>query len=61
MKSALHRCAERARHRRFTEYYEHEYWDIALRDFGLFIAAVSLFLLATQYARRTGHETALAA
>lgn len=43
------------------EYYEHEYWDIALRDFGLFIAAVSLFLLATQYARRTGHETALAA
>jgi hypothetical protein len=31
---------------------ENEYWDIALRDFGLFVAAVSLFLLATKYARR---------
>ena len=26
-----------------------EYWDIALRDFGLFLGAVALFRLATVY------------
>ncbi|HZP31207.1 MAG TPA: hypothetical protein VFC99_19815 [Acidimicrobiia bacterium] len=36
---------------------ENEYWDIALRDFGLFLGAVSLFLLATKYARRPAVES----
>jgi len=41
---------------------EDEYWDIALRDFGLFIGAVSLFLLATKYSRRhVRDDTVLAA
>jgi hypothetical protein len=31
---------------------ENEYWDIALRDFGLFLSAISLFFLAVKYARR---------
>jgi hypothetical protein len=32
-----------------------DYWDIALRDFGLMLGAVTLFLLANKYrtARRT--------
>ena len=29
--------------------HEHEYWDIALRDFGLLLGAVALTALATQY------------
>jgi uncharacterized membrane protein YphA (DoxX/SURF4 family) len=29
-----------------------EYWDIALRDFGLLIGALALFLLSNAYARR---------
>lgn len=29
-----------------------EYWDIALRDFGLMIGALALFLLSNAYARR---------
>jgi hypothetical protein len=29
-----------------------EYWDIALRDFGLMIGAIALFLLSNAYARR---------
>ena len=42
---------------------EHEYWDIAVRDFGLLIAAASLTLLAVRYGplvgRRVhgGHDT----
>jgi len=28
---------------------EHAYWDIALRDFGLMLAAVALVALATRY------------
>jgi hypothetical protein len=31
-----------------------EFWDIALRDFGLFVGAVTLVLLATKYARQRG-------
>ncbi len=29
-----------------------EYWDIALRDFGLMVGALALFLLANAYSRR---------
>ncbi len=29
-----------------------EYWDIALRDFGLMMAAVALFLLSNAYGRK---------
>ena len=29
-----------------------EFWDIALRDFGLMIGALALFLLSNAYARR---------
>jgi len=38
---------------------EHEYWDIALRDAGLLLAAVALLLLATTYRPilRTRHRT----
>lgn len=31
---------------------ETEYWDIALRDFGLMVGALALFLLANAYRRR---------
>lgn len=34
-----------------------EYWDIALRDFGLMLGALALFLLATAYAGRRKSET----
>ena len=37
-----------------------EYFDIALRDFGLFVAALSLALLATDRRRRT-HRVAVTA
>jgi len=30
-------------------YDAHEYWDVALRDGGLFLGAVALVLLATKY------------
>jgi hypothetical protein len=36
---------------------ENEYWDIALRDFGLFLGAVALFLLAVKYASRRAEPT----
>jgi hypothetical protein len=35
---------------------ESEYWDIALRDFGLFLGAVSLFFLALKYSGRRREE-----
>jgi uncharacterized membrane protein YphA (DoxX/SURF4 family) len=35
---------------------ETEYWDIALRDFGLMLGAVALFLLANAYAQRGLHR-----
>jgi hypothetical protein len=38
---------------------EGEYWDIALRDFGLMIGAVSLVLLATKYAPIIGRRSPL--
>jgi hypothetical protein len=34
-----------------AEYARPEYWDIALRDFGLMIGAVALFLLSNKYQR----------
>jgi hypothetical protein len=40
---------------------EGEYWDIALRDFGLFLAAVTLFLLSLKYSGRRRREIAEAA
>jgi hypothetical protein len=36
---------------------ENEYWDIALRDFGLFLGAVALFLLAVKFAGRGAEPT----
>jgi uncharacterized membrane protein YphA (DoxX/SURF4 family) len=38
---------------------EHQYWDVALRDFALLIGAIALVLLATRYSPvvgRTGKE-----